>query len=138
MKKLLFSLFLINLFVSSVNAQTYTGNCSISLNAQVNPYYSIKIPKTIDVQNNETTFEYYICGDIYADQTLKVKFDDETILNNGVNSTITYVTQEKTNYSQSELTNEYETYSITITHDKLSSGNWSGQLNVVISLIGGA
>ena len=76
MKKLLFSLFLINLFVSGVNAQTYTGNCSISLNAQVNPYYSIKIPKTINVQNNETTFEYYICGDIYADQTLKVEFDD--------------------------------------------------------------
>ena len=138
MKKLLFSLFLINLFVSSVNAQTYTGNCSISLNAQVNPYYSIKIPKTINVQNNETTFEYYICGDIYADQTLKVKFDSETNLLNGNKSITAYISQSKNTFNQSELTNEYETYSITITHDKLSSGNWSGQLNVVISLIGGA
>ena len=137
MKKLLITLLLINIFTLNINAETYEENYSISLSYSVEPTYSVKIPKKIDVSNNNTVFEYYVCGDIYADQILQVKFDEQTIISNSKQTINVYITQEKSNFVMSELSNNYNKYTALITHNDLSTGNWSGQLNVVISLIGG-
>ena len=137
MKKLLITLLLINIFTPNINAETYEENYSISLSYSVEPTYSVKIPKKIDVSNNNTVFEYYVCGDIYADQILQVKFDEQTTISNSKQTINVYITQEKSNFVMSELSNNYNKYTALITHNDLSTGNWSGQLNVVISLIGG-
>ena len=137
MKKLLITLLLINIFTLNINAETYEENYSISLSYNVEPTYSVKIPKKIDVSNNNTVFEYYVCGDIYADQILQVKFDEQTTISNSKQTINVYITQEKSNFVMSELSNNYNKYTALITHNDLSTGNWSGQLNVVISLIGG-
>ena len=138
MKKILLSLLLINIFALNVNADTYTGSTSISLSYDVEPTYSVKIPKIVNVSNNITTFSYYVSGDIYADQTLQVLFDKETIISNANSSCKVYISQSKTDYAANELNDSYCQQQVQISHANLDSGKWFGKLNVVISLIGGA
>lgn len=137
MKKLLISLLLLNIFILDINAETYSNSYSISLSYNVYPTYKIKLPKTIDISDEETNFEYFVCGDIYADQTLEVLFDSQTQISSFDKTCNVYISQSKTNFTCNELTNSYTKYIGTITHEELSSGTWNGQLNVVISLIGG-
>lgn len=136
MKKLLLTILLINTFILNIDAESYNANYSISLSYNLAPTYSVKIPKTLDISNNNTSFNYYVCGDIYADSVLQVKFDEEVTITNSNTSKKAYISQNKTNFKQNELTSDYAQYSASITHDNLSSGKWQGQLNVVISLIG--
>ena len=138
MKKILISLLLISLFMNNVYAETYSGNFSISLSYNKLPTYTVKIPTTIDVSNNTTPFNYYVSGDIYADQSLQVLFDSNVTLYSQNNTCNAQVSQEKAIFNQNELTNSYTKYGAVITHQKLTSGSWTGELNVVISLIGGA
>ena len=138
MKKILLSLLLINIFALNVNADTYTGSTSISLSYDVEPTYSVKIPKIVNVSNNITTFSYYVNGDIYADQTLQVLFDKETTISNTNSSCKVYISQSKTDYAANELSDSYSQQQVQISHANLNSGKWFGKLNVVISLIGGA
>ena len=138
MKKILLSLLLINIFALNVNADTYTGSTSISLSYDIKPTYSVKIPKTVNVSNNITTFSYYVNGDIYADQTLQVIFDKETTISNANSSCKVYISQSKTDYAANELNDSYCQQQVQISHANLDSGKWFGKLNVVISLIGGA
>lgn len=138
MKKILLSLLLINIFALNVNADTYTGSTSISLSYDIEPTYSVKIPKVVNVSNNITTFSYYVNGDIYADQTLQVLFDKETTISNANSSCKVYISQSKTDYAANELNDSYCQQQVQISHANLDSGKWFGKLNVVISLIGGA
>ena len=138
MKKLLLSLLLINIFAFNVSAETYTGSTSISLAYDKEPTYSVKVPKVVDVTNNTTTFTYYVSGDIYADQSLQVLFDQETTIYSANGSCKVYISQDKTDFTYDELTSSYSNHTCTLTHNKLDSGKWYGSLNLVISLIGGA
>ena len=138
MKKILLSLLLINILALNVNADTYTGSTSISLSYDIEPTYSVKIPKVVNVSNNITTFSYYVSGDIYADQTLQVLFDKETTISNVNSSCKVYISQSKTDYAANELNDSYCQQQVQISHANLDSGKWFGKLNVVISLIGGA
>lgn len=139
MKKIIFiSLLFICLFPSKINAETYTGSASISLSYDIAPSYSVKMPKTIDISNNSTTFFYYVSGDIYADQTLQVLFDNEAYISNANNSCKVLISQSKTNFASYEINNSYSQHYGIISHQTLDSGKWFGVLNVVISLIGGA
>lgn len=138
MKKILLSLLLINIFALNVNADTYTGSTSISLSYDIEPTYSIKIPKVVNVSNNITTFSYYVNGDIYADQTLQILFDKETTISNANSSCKVYISQSKTDYTANELNDSYCQQQVQISHANLDPGKWFGKLNVVISLIGGA
>jgi len=137
MKKLLLSLLLLNIFASSINGDTYTGSYSMILTANKVPEYVIKIPTKVDITNNETTINYSVMGDIYANQTLNIVFDDTTTITNGKQNVTLNIAQEKSTFNYNELTNSLITYTATITHNKLTSGNWTGRLNLVISLIGG-
>ena len=138
MKKILIALLLINLFAVEVDGQTFTGNTSISVLYDVEPTYSVKIPKTIDITNPTTSFNYYVLGDIYADQVLNVVFDSNTTVSNNSNSYNVDIAQEKAIWEYSELTNTYKQYEATISHQTFSAGNYVGQLNVSIYLTGGS
>lgn len=138
MKKLLISILLVSLFASNAYAETYSGNFSISLSYNKQPTYAVKIPRTIDVSNNTTSFNYYVSGDIYADQSLQVLFDSNTTLYSQNNTCNIQISQAKSIFKQDELTKDYVKYDAVITHQKLTSGSWTGELNMVISLIGGA
>lgn len=138
MKKLIIITLLLSLLTQNISAETYTGSTSISLSYEDLPKYSVKIPKTIDVSKNQTSFNYYVSGDIYADQTLQVLFDDEVILYSANTTCKVYISQSKSIFEYSELSSDYITCSASISHDSLDSGKWTGQLNVVISLTGGA
>lgn len=138
MKKILIALLLINLFAIEVDGQTFTGNTSISVSYDVEPTYSVKIPKTIDITNPTTSFNYYVLGDIYADQVLNVVFDSSTTVSNNSNSYNVDIAQEKAIWEYSELTNTYKQYEATISHQTFSAGNYVGQLNVSIYLTGGS
>lgn len=138
MKKILIALLLINLFAVEVDGQTFTGNTSISVSYDVEPTYSVKIPKTIDITNPTTSFNYYVLGDIYADQVLNVVFDSSTTVSNNSNSYNVDIAQEKAIWEYSELTNTYKQYEATISHQTFSAGNYVGQLNVSIYLTGGS
>lgn len=137
MKKLLLSLLLINIFALEVSAETYTGSASISLSYDIEPTYSVKVPKVVDVSNETTTFSYYVSGDIYADQTLQVLFDEQTTIYSSNSSCKVYISQDKTEFPYNQLSTSYGQHTCIITHDKLDSGKWYGSLNLVISLIGG-
>lgn len=137
MKKILISLLLINLFMVNINAETYEADLSIPLSMNVKPSYCVKIPKTINISNNTTYFNYYVSGDIYADKYLQVLFDEQTTIYSKDSECIVYVSQNKTIFSANELTSSYSQCMACISHNNLESGNWRGTLNVVISLIGG-
>lgn len=124
--------------MTSVNAETYTGSCSISLSYDYLPSYSVKIPKKLNISNNITLFNYYVSGDIYYDSYLQVLFDKQTAIYNDDKSAQVYIKQDKTLWKQDELSSSYQKYSACISHDDLDSGLWHGELNVVISLVGGA
>lgn len=138
MKKLIIVTLLLSLLTQNISSETYTGSTSISLSYENLPKYSVKIPKTIDVSKNQTSFNYYVSGDIFADQTLQVLFDDEVSLYSANTTCKIYISQSKSIFEYSELSSDYITCSASISHDSLYSGKWIGQLNVVISLTGGA
>ena len=137
MKKLLLSFILINLFNSCVLADTFTGSCSISLTYTIEPSYKVKIPKQIDISEKTVTFNYYVRGDIYEDQTLNVLFDETVDMASVNNSFKAYISQEKTSFTCHDLSSEYKSFDACISHGDIKAGTYTGNLNVVISLIGG-
>lgn len=138
MKKLFISLLLISLFATTINAETYTCNYSISLSMNVEPTYSVKFPKCIDVSNNVTYFNYLVCGDIYADQILEIDFDKETKIYSSNRYCSVYISPDKTVFTSNELNSNYDSYGVTLTHGELEAGKYTGKITVVISLVGGA
>lgn len=138
MKKLLISLLLLNIFANDVYASEYIGNYDISLSCDIKPSYSIKLPTSIDVTNNTTYFDYYVKADIQNNQILKIIFDSYAKVKN-INDEIVNinVNQNKDSWLCSELTNTYQKYTITLDHDTLPAGTWSGDLNIMITLTGG-
>jgi len=131
MKKLLTILILLNLFTNNITAlETKT----VTIVHNVEPSYSVLIPKKLDVTRETTTLDFKVKGDIYADQLLKVIFEDETTITNGRKDLLLTINQEESGFDYQELANGYISSSIEITHASLSSGKWSGQLNVYIYL----
>lgn len=138
MKKLLISLLLLSTFSNNIYALEYTGNFNISLSCDIKPSYSIKLPTSIDVVNNDTSFDYYVKADIQNNQVLKIVFDSYTTIKNSNNETINVdVMQNKNSWLCSELSNTYQKYAITLNHEALPAGTWSGDLNIMITLTGG-
>lgn len=133
MKKILISLILLSLISFNVYGESYT----IPLNYQVLPTYTVSVPKVVDVSRDETSFVFTVSGDIYLDNTLEVVFVDNATISNGTNSTNINVEQDKNTFTCNELINTY-TGTVTLNHKPLKSGNWSGELIVLIALKEGA
>ena len=80
---------------------------------------------------------FYVKGDIYADQTLEVIFDTSAFISyNNRNIPVT-VSQNKSSWTYSELSDSYVSSSVSISHQQLNAGTWFGYMNVAISLQGG-
>ena len=139
MKKLLYSLLLINLLFVKAYGDDFNsdGDYTINLNYIKAPSYTVKIPRIVNVTNENTTMNFYVKGDIYADQKLSVIFDSTTTLSSGNKTIPVNIVQTKNSWLCLELTDSFQSSSIVISHNKLSAGTWSGQLNVSISLQGG-
>ncbi len=98
----------------------------------------IRIPESVDVSNENTIMYFYVKGDIYADQTLNIVFDDTTSLScNGISIPVN-VSQNKDTWSYNELSASYSGSSVSISHQRLSAGTWEGYIDVAISLQGGS
>lgn len=136
MKKYLYILLLFLTMFVSTNAEEYSneGSYTISLTCEVAPSYCVKLPKSITVNENTTQLNFEVKGDLYNNQNLYVVFDSSTNLTYGTKTEIVTIQQNKTCWTNSELSNEYISNHITLSHNTLSAGNWSGTLNVSISL----
>ena len=139
MKKILiYSLLVLNLFFVRFSADEYNtdGNYQITLTCVNAPSYSVKIPRSVNVTNENTTLTFYVKGDIYADQSLRIVFDSSTTLSYNGNSVPVIISQAKNTWSCNELSDSYSSSGINISHSKLNAGTWTGHLNVAISLQG--
>ena len=139
MKRILFSLLIINLLSVTCYGQDCSndGDYSIALTYANEPSYTVKIPTTVDVSQNNTIMYFYVKGDIYADQTLEVIFDTSAFISyNNRNIPVT-VSQNKSSWTYSELSDSYVSSSVSISHQQLNAGTWFGYMNVAISLQGG-
>ena len=136
MKKIFLILLLTIFATKTIQADEYgtPGTYSISLSCTSLPSYSVKIPTSIDISDPSTTLTFYVKGDIYADQELNVVFDSTAAISCAGKNETAYISQDKSSWSCSQLTNTYDDSSISISHNELSAGKWSGILNVVISL----
>lgn len=136
MKKIFLILLLAICTTKTIQADEYgnEGTYSISLSCTSLPSYSVKIPTSIDISNPNTTLTFYVKGDIYADQELSVVFDSTATISCANKNETAYISQDKSSWNYSQLTNTYNDSSISISHNDLSAGKWSGILNVVISL----
>ena len=139
MKRILLSLLIFNLLFINCHADEYStdGDYSISLNCTNAPVYSVKVPYAVNVTNKNTTMNFYVKGDIYADQHLWVVFDSSSVLYSNDRTVPVVIIQEKSSWSSSELNNAYVSSGVSISHTELSAGTWSGYMNVAISLQGG-
>ena len=139
MKRILFSLLIINLLSVTCYGQDCSndGDYNITLTYANEPSYTVKIPTTVDVSQNNTIMYFYVKGDIYADQTLEVIFDTSAFISyNNRNIPVT-VSQNKSSWTYSELSDSYVSSSVSISHQQLNAGTWFGYMNVAISLQGG-
>ena len=138
MKKILISLLLLHMCIFRCLADNYDtdGDYIINLSSVHTPEYSVKIPRIINVENQNTYIHYAVRGDIYADQVLKVVFDETTTLSDGVRNVVINVEQSKNTWTSEELCDTYQDSSLTLSHTALKAGIWSGHLNVMISLQG--
>lgn len=134
MKKVFIILFTLFISINKIQAQEIINDYELTFNADIKPSYSVLIPCSVDIYQLETTIYYSVKGDIYADQVLHVEFDDSCLIQNGKAETLVYVEQNKKTYSYKELTNEYTTSPIKLSHNKLSSGRWNGELSIKIFL----
>ena len=132
MKKLFIIFILLNLFTSNIYAQDIDedGDYDINFTYAILPTYSVKIPTNIDVSNRHSYFEYYVKGNIYADQKVHIDMQKYCTIESIKCNAIVSVDQEKDSFSYDELTNEYTRYAVYINHGDLSSGIYHGSLSI--------
>lgn len=136
------SLFPLTAFAEDVEATT-NGTQNVELYANVVSSYTVKLPRKVDVKNNETSFEIEIKGDIAGDEKLTVTVPEsasllETAVNSH-NSIALTVANEKNVFTYSDLKSDYVSggdgsSTVSITHSTIPAGNWSVNLPIVIAL----
>jgi len=133
MKKILISLFIFSLISFDIYGESYT----IPLTYQVSPTYTVTIPKAVDVSRMQTSFSFSVSGDIYYDNYLEVVFIDKATITNGKNTYSINVSQNKSDFDYDDLVNNASGV-VTLSHDELTSGTYSGELKISITLKEGA
>lgn len=135
--KILFTFILVLIaMISPIKADEIknSGTYTINLSCNKSPSYSVKIPKSISIEEPSTQLNFEVKGDLYNTQKLNIVFDSTTTLSYGTKSEPVTIHQTKSSWSNKELTNDYLSSYITITHNPLSAGYWTGTLNVRIQL----
>lgn len=116
----------------------------IILTASKASEYFIKLPKTLDISNNSTTFNIYARGDI--DGSMEIVFEekknngndnklvddaglkDDKVLTVTCSGAISADDLNPNNYEGAEGT------TMTVSHDAIEAGSWSGTLPISIRL----
>lgn len=132
---IILSLLINILLITNISAQDISSDSSISISLYHNEpsSFSILVPKVFDVSADDSILTYYVKGDIKANQNLTVIFSASDISNTYENIPIS-VTQDKSSWTFSQLSENYTAYQIHITHTHLKAGRYSGNLCVDISL----
>lgn len=131
MKYILLGALAFQLLAKPINVQ---DNYIISLNYEKQPTYTVKIPKRINITNNECQFEYFYKGDIYANQELHICFPNIASISDGIRNIEIDVVQDNKVYTYTNLTSDYQSDIVTLSHDDLPAGNYTGELCVEIYL----
>lgn len=136
MKLLFTAIFLFITMFSPVKADeiTNSGTYTINLSCNKSPSYSVKIPKSISIEEPSTQLDFEVRGDLYNTQRLNIIFDSAATLSYGTKIEPVATHQTKSSWSNQELSNDYISSFVTITHNPLSAGYWTGSLNVRIQL----
>ena len=131
MKKILL---LTNLLFIPLFLEPDTQDFEITFLCHKPPTYCVKLPTKLDITRRDTSFEYYVKGDIYGDQILNVEFEPECSINNFKNDYLVQVYVDKSTWSAIDLTTDYTSSTVRLSHDELPSGNYSGELCIKIYL----
>lgn len=136
MKVLIATLLIFISMINPIKADEYSNNGTYIINLSCNkaPSYSVKIPKSVSIENTSTQLDFEVKGDLYNTQNLNIVFDSSTYLTYGTKTELVTIHQTKSSWTNQELSNNYLPSYITITHNPLSAGNWTGTLNVTIQL----
>lgn len=127
-----------NLFINLISAQEIQeeGTYQILLSYNNQPTYSILLPTSVDISENNSNFNFSLKGQIYYDQCLHIDFDSIVQISNDYKNEEVYISQEKNTWDYDEMPNEFADYQVTINHNDLKAGTYKGTLNVLITLKG--
>ena len=123
------------------NELTETGN--VSLYANITSSYSVLVPKTVDVSNNEKTFSVFAKGDLDPTKQLQVNYQSGSyVLSNNaqidahenVPLTISVSNNIFTVNDLSSVYNSDKYATFTISHGTLKAGAYTATLPIVISI----
>ncbi len=108
---------------------------TILLTANMQSTYTVKLPKTIFLNQNITIYDFSVTGNIKADEVLKI-YPQESFVISSKNheEVICYVEHEYNEFLQKDLFNKEIAVRGKITHEPLDPGNWKGSYSVQISL----
>ena len=123
------------------NELTETGN--VSLYASITSTYSLLVPKTVEVSNNEKTFNVYAKGDLDPTKQLEVNYQSGTYAlsntaqsdaheNVSLNISVANNTFTVTDLTGTYNSDKYTTF--TISHASLKAGSYNATLPITISL----
>ncbi|MCR4633691.1 MAG: hypothetical protein K5648_06145 [Erysipelotrichaceae bacterium] len=131
-----------HLFAEEDVTEVTGEQASVTLYANIGSQYFVKLPRRVDVKNENTSFEIFAKGSIAADKKLDVTAGagDHILRDNTAGSTRSYplnVTASATSFAADLLAEEYQNdlkAVFTITHAALSAGDYSYDLPIVIAL----
>ena len=112
------------------------GTYQILLSYNNPPTYSVLLPTSVDISENNSSFNFSLKGQIYYDQSLHIDFDPVVQISNDYQNEEVYISQEKNTWDYDEIPSEFSKYRVTINHDDLKAGKYKGILNVLITLKG--
>lgn len=117
---------------------------SIQLFAEHASEYFIKLPKKLDVSATSTTFNIYAKGDIDGSKMIVIEegkndgkdnyLNDDANIKTAKKLTVTSAGGIKGKDISSSAYDEQKGTTMTITHDAIEAGKWSGVLPIVIKL----
>ena len=133
--------------------QDITESGSVKLYAMIESSYTVKLPKSVDITESGTTFDYYLKGDLDGSSKVVVSCPTTSVVkeynDSGVtlgesghpDVTVRLSNSNTTGFGYDVIGKEYDESAsskakgtITIEHDGLSAGNWQGDLGITITL----
>ena len=133
MKKILIIILILISYTHKVSGENYF---EIPVTLLIEPTYSIKVPKRVDITSSSTLLSFYIKADIFLDQQLIIDFDDNVNIASSKDIVSININPSTFLFNANDLNNNYDCKTINLTHGSLSSGNYLGLLNFTISLRG--
>lgn len=115
---------------------------SVELFANIASAYTVTLPKSVDITNEKSTFDVKVQGNIAISEKLNIVVFDTELTENVIDINnahapipveVTIGNAKEKSYSYLEIADELIDQ-ITLSHEPLSSGNWTGSLLVKISL----